>query len=171
MRDLVAREQRVFGPDHSRTLLALDNLVITLKWTRRLDEADALARQVTEATRRVLGPEHQHTLLALDHLALITKDRGQFAEAERLEREVLVVRVRVLGPNHPDTAMARYNVACILAMAGKQSEALPALRDALDHGLLPRVAAGIGEDSDFRSLRGDPRFERLVADGKAAGAR
>ncbi|HEY1909007.1 MAG TPA: serine/threonine-protein kinase [Myxococcaceae bacterium] len=167
MRDLVSREERVFGPEHSRTLLTLDNLVLTLKWTKRLDEADTLARQVTETTRRVLGPEHPHTLLAMDHLALICKDRGQFLEAERLEREVLAVRVRVLGVDHHETAIARYNVACILAMAGKPAEALQALRDALDHGLHPRVAAGIGEDSDLRSLQGDPRFQSLVAEGRA----
>jgi len=170
MRDLVARERRVFGADHSRTLLAVDNLALTLKWTKRLDEADVVAREVTEATLRVLGPEHPHTLLAVDHLALISKDRGRFEEAERLERQVLAVRVRVLGADHPDTAIARYNVACILAMAGKRPEALQALRDALDHGLHPSVAAGIGGDSDFTSLHGDPGFERLAAEGKGRGS-
>jgi len=171
MRELVQRARRVFGPEHARTLLALDNLALTLRWMKQLDEADAIARDALDARRRVLGPEHPDTLLAMEHLALVSKDRGQFAEAEHLERGVLETRVRILGPDHPSTAVARYNVACILAKAGNRPAALDAIRDALDHGLQSKIAAQIGKDGDFASLQGDPRFERLAAEGEAAASR
>jgi len=41
------------------------------------------------------------------------------------------------------------------------------LGDALAHGLRSSEAAGIGEDEDFKSLHGDPRFQALVAKSKS----
>jgi hypothetical protein len=36
----------------------------------------------------------------------------------------------------------------------------------VDHGLLPREAAKMGEDPDLNTLHGDPRFATLVAHAK-----
>jgi hypothetical protein len=57
-------------------------------------------------------------------------------------------------------------LACSTALQGKRDEAIIALGDALAHGLRSSEAAGIGEDEDFKSLHGDPRFEALVAKSK-----
>ena len=167
-RELVERERKVFGPEHARTLVGLFNLSLTLRWMKQLEEAEAIARNVLEVRRRVLGSEHPETLLSLERVALISKDRGRLSEAEQLERDVLATRSRLLGPDHPSTAVARYNVACILALAGKRTAALQAIRDALDHRLQPKISARIAEDGDFASLHGDPTFELLAAEGKAA---
>ncbi len=162
MRELLERQRRVLGPEHPRTLFTLDNLAVTLKWSKQLDEADAVARQVVEVRRRVLGPEHRDTVGAMEHLALISKDRGKLAEAEATQNEVVAIRARALGPSNHLLADSKYNLACILAQAGKRDRAIEVLRDAVDHGLLIRIAAGAGADSDFQSLRGDSRFQQLV---------
>jgi hypothetical protein len=57
-----------------------------------------------------------------------------------------------------------------LARKGNRDEVLSLLREAVDHGLPPRFALGIGGDSDFRSLHGDPRFAALVAHAKERAA-
>jgi hypothetical protein len=103
-------------------------------------------------------------------LASIYKDQKRYADAERLGREALELRRRLLGPTHPDTANAKYDLACTLALAGKKSEALELLRDSMEHGLNPESAKLIDRDSDFAPLHGDPRFERLAAEGKRLAA-
>jgi hypothetical protein len=65
--------------------------------------------------------------------------------------------------------VARYNLGCILARAGRRDEAVEQLRTAVQHGL-PRDAIGaLPLDADLASLRGHPGFEKLLAEGKAAG--
>jgi hypothetical protein len=103
-------------------------------------------------------------------LASIYKDQKRYADAERLGREALELRRRLLGPSHPDTANAKYDLACTLALAGKKSQALELLQDSMEHGLNPVSAGLIGQDTDFAPLHGDPRFERLSAEGKRLAA-
>jgi len=169
-RDLIGRMSRVLGPEHAQTLIARQNLGLTLKFAHRYDEAAAITREVLEVRRRVAGPEHPDTLSSMGTLALIYKDQKRYGEAERLGREALELRRRVLGPTHPETANAKYNLACTLALAGKKSEALDLLRDSMEHGLIPESAKLIDQDSDLAPLHGDPRFERLAAEGKRLAA-
>jgi non-specific serine/threonine protein kinase/serine/threonine-protein kinase len=171
IRELVERERRVLGPDHAVTLVSSENLATTLKFQRRFAEAEAIGRDVLGTRRRVLGPEHPDTLVSMGLLALIWKDQGRFAESERMARETLETRRRRLGPSHPETAASKYDLACILARAGKRDQALAALRDSVEHGLAPGIAASIASDGDFESLRGDRRFGALAEDGRRRAAR
>jgi tetratricopeptide (TPR) repeat protein len=60
---------------------------------------------------------------------------------------------------HPDTWQLHYNQACFEALDGRREEALAALQRAIE--LEPeRVAQYAADDSDFDSIRDDPRFPR-----------
>jgi tetratricopeptide (TPR) repeat protein len=61
---------------------------------------------------------------------------------------------------HPDEALLHYNLACYWSLAANAPKALEALTLALE--LDPRLHALVTKEADFDSLRGDPKFERLV---------
>jgi tetratricopeptide (TPR) repeat protein len=98
--------------------------------------------------------------------AEIKGDMGAYEEAEKMSRDLLDLERRVLGPDRPETAETTYSLASMKAKQGQTEEALSLLRQAIDHGLLPREALGIGEDPELTALHGDPRFAALVSHAK-----
>lgn len=95
---------------------------------------------------------------------------GAFNEAEKMSRDLLELERRVIGADSPEAAETTYSLATVKAKQGKKDEALALLRQAVDHGMLPREAANLGEDADLQALQGDPRFNELVAHAKAVAA-
>jgi hypothetical protein len=85
-------------------------------------------------------------------------------------RETLALRQRTVGENHPHTAYAIYILSTVAARHVRRDEALRMFRDAVDHGF--RQSEEI-IDQYWKSFRGDPRFEALVAEvrNRAAVAR
>jgi eukaryotic-like serine/threonine-protein kinase len=156
-------ERRVQGPEHPRTLWSMNLLAETLDQEGQYLEAEKLYRNVVDIRRRVLGLESPDTLASMNDLGGTLLRQGHYAEARKLVRETLETSSRVLGPDHPETATSRYILACVAARSGSRDEALSLLREAVDHGLSPEIALGIEKDSDLKSLRGDPRFDVLVA--------
>jgi adenylate cyclase len=81
-------------------------------------------------------------------------------------------RARALGDRalaaRPDDFSTAYNVACAHAILGEHDRALELLDRAVRHG---RGNLGwIERDTDFASLRGDPRFEAILGRLRAAAA-
>lgn len=68
--------------------------------------------------------------------------------------------VRALAAD-PDDAGVRYNVACLHAVAGEPDAAIALLEEALPMGFGNRE--WLERDPDLDSLRGDPRFQALLA--------
>ena len=62
---------------------------------------------------------------------------------------------------YPGNALALYNIACMEAMLGQADEALKHLREAIAGW--ERLRENAQTDDDFASLRGDKRFEELIA--------
>jgi non-specific serine/threonine protein kinase/serine/threonine-protein kinase len=58
-----------------------------------------------------------------------------------------------------------YNLACTAARAGRRDEAFDYLHRAVDAGY--NDAQLIRTDDDLKSLRNDPRFDKLVENMKA----
>jgi len=63
----------------------------------------------------------------------------------------------------PTDASVRYNVACLFALEGEADRAIDLLEQAFAAGFGQRE--WVRQDPDLASLRGDPRFEALVAEG------
>jgi tetratricopeptide (TPR) repeat protein len=66
---------------------------------------------------------------------------------------------------HPEVALLPYNLSCYWSLANNPAKALHALETALE--LDAGLRALIPHESDFHPLRGNPDFERLVADRAA----
>jgi non-specific serine/threonine protein kinase/serine/threonine-protein kinase len=169
-RQVLDSDRRILGAEHPETVRAMNLLAIILSEENRLPEAESLLQQTLDIQRRVLGPEHPETLKSMDSLATLMSGEGRYSDAAKLERETLDIQRRVLAPDNPDAAVVEYNLACFLAHLGQKDEALTLLRHALEHGLLATFMAHIADDPDLTALRGDPRFEALVAEGKHRAA-
>ena len=165
-RELLAVQVRILGREHPDTLITTSNLSNYISDQGHYAEAEKLQRENLEIQRRVLGPEHPETLRTMDNLANAISEQHRFAEAEKLERETVELRKKTSGPDNPDTAMAVYDLACILALEGRRDEAFAQLRLSLEHGMPPKILAGLPSDSDLQPLHSDPRFKGIVADAK-----
>ena len=161
--DILEIERRILGPEHLETLGSMSNLANYISDQGRYADAEKLQRQVLEIQRRVLGLSHPETLRTMDNLANAISEQGRYSEAEKVERETVDLNKRFIGPDHPSTANAVYDLGCILALEGRREEALSFLRQAVEHGLPAKIALNMKDDSDLKSLHGDPRFQELVA--------
>jgi non-specific serine/threonine protein kinase/serine/threonine-protein kinase len=171
LRKTVEIRTRVLGAEHPDTLGSVSNLANTLMDQHRAVEAEKLYRDTLAIEQRVLGPDHPNTFLATMGLASALTEQGQLKAAEALDRDLLKAQQRVLGPTHPQVAMTEYNLAGLAALDGRKAEGLSLLNAALEHHLPPYIASQMGEDPDLRALRGDPRFEAMVASVKKPAAR
>lgn len=93
-----------------------------------------------------------------DAIALYKEHR--YAEAAAVLREA--------AGKYPEHAGVHYNLACFTGLAGEKEEALEHLRIALE--LRPTFRESARDDSDFDSIREDPRFGSLVAGKANSGA-
>ena len=160
-RETLEIQQRVLGPEHRETLTSKLNLAVTLSHEGHYAEAEKLFRETLEIQRRVLGPDHQSALETLESLGIsISHDGQRYAEAERLFREAIERAMKVNQPRI--LALAWYNFACGAAVAGRHDEAIEYLNHAIDNGF-EVTAESIASDPDLTSLRGNVRFEALLA--------
>jgi eukaryotic-like serine/threonine-protein kinase len=164
------QKKRTLGPEAFDTLVTMDNLSVELAMAGRLAEAEKLERETLEIQYRVFGRENLGTISSMINMADIERDMGRDEEALKLYAETLDLEQRVLGPDQPETAVTRYSLACILARRGQVDQALWNLRNAIDHGLHPRMDLGIETDPLLSPLHNDPRFDALVAYAKQVAA-
>jgi len=161
-RELLATQRRILGTEHVDTLRSADNLANFISDQERNSEAEKLYREILPIERRVLGSDHPETLRAMESLAISLFEQHRYSEAEALLREVLAIRRREYG-KHPFTANAAYNLACALALQNRRNEAFSILHEAIEDGLPTKMVLHIEEDTDLKSLHGDPRFPAAVA--------
>jgi uncharacterized Ntn-hydrolase superfamily protein len=108
--------------------------------------------------------DHPEPVKELRRLLTMKLAWARLLEAARWRRkgdlqkaaEVLQEAIR----RFPDQAVLHYDLACYLALLGRKEEALKELEIALQSD--PNLKALAQKDDDLRSLRGDPRFEKLV---------
>jgi uncharacterized Ntn-hydrolase superfamily protein len=108
--------------------------------------------------------DHPEPVKELRRLLTMKLAWARLLEAARWRRkgdlqkaaEVLQEAIR----RFPDQAVLHYDLACYLALLGRKEEALKELEIALQCD--PNLKALAQKDDDLRSLRGDPRFEKLV---------
>jgi serine/threonine protein kinase/tetratricopeptide (TPR) repeat protein len=169
-RDAFETSRRVYGLENPETILAMYNLCAILGDEGKYTESEKWNRETLDLSRRVLGPDHEETIAAMSALASTLSDEGRYGEAEKLARETLDISRRVSGRTNTRTALRTYNLACIMALRGMPDQALPLLREAVAVGLDIKTALGMNRDPDLKSLQGDRRFEKIVADAKRSVA-
>jgi tetratricopeptide (TPR) repeat protein len=162
-RSLAIREENL-GPDHP-----------DLTWTLR-PYAEHLDRSGNRTRGRLLferaltiaedhwGPMGIEVSYILGEYSLLEHGDGHYTRARELRERALAIQIAAFGDRHWIAAGSLYNLARLEARLGEEIAALQHLGDAVKAGF-PR--ARILDDPDFESLRGDPRFEALVAEVKS----
>ena len=160
--DVFEKQQRTLGPEAPSTLITMNNLAIMLAQDHRLADAVSLQQKSLEIHMRVFGERNLSTTVAMLNLGEMQRDSGRTADAEATIRKALELENRVLPPNQPETAVTTYDLATVLVRKGQNGDALALLREAVDHGLPPRLAAGLEADPLLNPLHGDRRFTQLL---------
>jgi tetratricopeptide (TPR) repeat protein len=133
--------RRALGEDHPDTLVAINDLALTLAEQGRYVEAEPLTRRNLADLRRVLGPDHPETLTTAHNLGSLLGTRGEYREAESLQRRNLEDRRRVLGADHPHTLIGANALANLQSYQNNWTEA-----EALHRHTLGRRRSVLGED-------------------------
>jgi eukaryotic-like serine/threonine-protein kinase len=165
-RQTVEVENRVRGPENPSTLGTVRSLAFLLHGEGRNAEAEKLQREVLQTGQRVFGPEHPFTLEVMGALAITLASEGKLDAAKKLHSTRLDIASR--KPEQAGLADAWYDYACGANQAGRRDEAFDHLRQAIDHGYWDAEQMRI--DDDLKSLRGDPRFEALIAEAQKRAA-
>lgn len=114
------------------TLLLRRNLGWNYQLQGRLDEAEAVYRQVLASQVERLLPDHDHTITTQNHLAGVLVEQGQarpderaakFREAEDLYRRTIAVAANTLGEANNSTHIFRRDYGNLLRIMGRFDEA------------------------------------------------
>ena len=97
--------------------------------------------------------ERPRNALALVDLGMVLTQLGRYQEGLAIDRRLVELQ--------PEDSNARYNLACSLALVGECSQALAELEEAERRGY--DDAEHLAADSDLDCLRGEPRFQALLA--------
>ncbi|MBD3869283.1 MAG: serine/threonine protein kinase [Acidobacteria bacterium] len=151
--------RKVLGPAHPRVAETLNNLGNLLMATEDFSEAKAMHEQALVIRRAALGSNHADVGQSLNNLGIVLKSMGDYTGAREYYEQALKIQENALGPTHRRVALGYYNLAGVVALQGERQEALDLVRQAVERGFVNKA---IYDDSDFRSLRGDPGFEAEV---------
>ena len=99
--------------DSLDALLAKGALAGTLQALGRLDDAEALHREVLAGQRTLLGNDDAIVAATLNNLAVVLGSRGDWVKAEPLHRESLAIMRKVHGPEHVEVAAALRTLASV----------------------------------------------------------
>lgn len=129
------------GEIHPKTLLAKNNLGVTLRRLGCLPQARELLESALKDCRRVWGKKHPNTMMAMNNLAVALNDEGNAQKALALLTTVVKWRHRTLGEEHPDTIAAMVSLAITLGALGAHEAA-----QALESKVLKLRQRDLGED-------------------------
>jgi TolB-like protein/Flp pilus assembly protein TadD len=110
------------------------------------------------ALRRGLAGAERHLELNPDDARALVLGAGALMQLG--ERERALEWARRAHAIDPDDSGVLYNAACVYALGGMAEEALKGLDHAIQNGFGHKE--WLETDSDFDSIRGDPRFQALL---------
>lgn len=113
LRDLLAAQVRVLGPEHPDSL-GTGHQLATL-FARQGQFQQSMWSDLLDAHARILGPGDPATLALRHDFGLALAQRGEYAKAATQFADLLAARARFLGPEHRDTRVTRRWLAHVTA--------------------------------------------------------
>jgi len=123
--------EKALGPEHTSTLITVNNLGLLYRDQGKLAEAEEMYRRALQGYEKALGPGHRDTLWTVNNLGSLYSDQGKLDEAEEMYRRALQGREKALGPEHRDTLNTVNNLGVLYRGQGKLDEAEEMYRRAL----------------------------------------
>jgi tetratricopeptide (TPR) repeat protein len=111
LRDALALNEKVLGPDHRETAASLNNLARLLDDQGDLAGARSIFERALPILERTLGSEHADTSTCINGLANVLWEQGDLAGARPLYERALAICEKGLGPEHPDTSISLNGLA------------------------------------------------------------
>eukprot|EP00930_Biecheleria_cincta_P091969 TRINITY_DN8168_c0_g1_i2.p1 TRINITY_DN8168_c0_g1~~TRINITY_DN8168_c0_g1_i2.p1 ORF type:complete len:333 (+),score=47.95 TRINITY_DN8168_c0_g1_i2:61-999(+) len=108
---------RVLGGQHPDTLLAMDNLAVTIRHRGKRREAVELA-QTASKLKHAFGMDSPSVTAVFGNLATSSYLGGDTKSAIEIEQQLFETRQKSLGPDHPDTLHVMSNLAASLKDTG-----------------------------------------------------
>ncbi|MBR7832413.1 tetratricopeptide repeat protein [Actinospica durhamensis] len=148
--EVLAEQERLFGPEHPHTLLSHLCLAGDLRGLGRFQEALERDLATFERHRRVYPEGDARLLGAANNLAVNYRLVGDCHKALELDQSTYIQRRSTLGPRHPYTLYSGSNLARDLRDAGQYGQSVDLLRAALaDY----REAVGDGSPETLRTAK------------------
>jgi non-specific serine/threonine protein kinase/serine/threonine-protein kinase len=151
-------QRKVLGDEHFMTLSTRVALAEILMGEGDYAGAEKSFREMRELDQRVLGPNHPRAIEHMDDLGITLAHEHKNIEAE----QVLGGALRLAEKSKVDNVApdAWYALATGAAIEGNRDEALDRLEKAFEHGY--RDVEAVQSDDDWKSFRGDSRFEAIL---------
>jgi len=167
-RSTLQTQQRVLDADDPDTLASSSLLSDVLLSEQRPQEAEPFARRAFDAQLRTLGPQHNDTLESLGFLGDALTRNGRYGDAKELYTGTIAKIAADQSPTAREGVVDLwYDLACLAVRTGHRDEAFTYLDRAVDAGY--DNAPHMRSDAALKSLRNDPRFEKIVARAAAGG--
>lgn len=145
---LELREQNL-GKDHRDAFVAQDRLALMLSSAERLQNAEALFRDLHARLAATVGKDDRHTVWVRMHLADVLEKQRRFDEARPLYDAALVSFTREPGEEHRDYFDVMNNYFLFLHFGGEVEEAATLAQEATD---VLRQAVGEKHDRTKHAL-------------------
>ncbi|KAF4486735.1 Nephrocystin-3 [Colletotrichum fructicola Nara gc5] len=115
--------EKALGPDHTSTLLTVNNLGNLYSKQGRLQEAEDMYERALQGSEKALGPDHTSTLLTVNNLGNLYSKQGRLQEAEDMYERALQGTEKALGPDHTSTLDTVNNLGNLYSNQGQLKEA------------------------------------------------
>ncbi len=156
--ELYPIERKVLGDEHFETLSTRVALAEILAARGDYAGAEKSYRETRELDPKVLGADHPRAIERLDEFGVVLAHEHKNKEADQVLNEALQrakkSKIATAVPN------AWYGFATGAAVEGNRELALDRLKKAFDLGYTD--VETVRTDDDWKSFRGDPRFEAIL---------
>ena len=119
----IAIYEKVLGPEHPDTAMALNNLAFLYNTTNRQTQAELMYERALAIREKVLGPEHPGTATALNNLAWFHHNRGSYGKAGPLFKRLLAIHRRKFGDKNTKTKYICHQYVMCLRKQGNWTQA------------------------------------------------
>jgi tetratricopeptide (TPR) repeat protein len=82
----LAEYEKALGPDHTSTLLTVNNLSLLYGDQGKLAEAEQMYVRALAGREKALGPDHTSTLSTVNNLGSLYRDQGKLRSVRRRKR-------------------------------------------------------------------------------------
>lgn len=130
-KDEVKAAEAKQGPDHPKTLAALDHWALYLSVAGDTTAAAGHLKRIVDARSKALGPQHPDTLTAIDNLGWCLYAAGDLAKAAPLLQQALTGRQQALPADHPDLILSQEHHAGLQDSMGDRAAALASFQAVL----------------------------------------
>lgn len=159
-RALAIRTQAL-GPDHPDVTMTLLPLANVNRLSGDHETSRRLLERALQIEEKAFGPDDLQVAYVSTFLARSAYDCGRLADSRRIcERATAILQLPAM-PRNPYFYKSLYNLACVAALTSEREKALKLLREAVEGGFPFPIMV---EDPDLDSLRGDPKFEAILAE-------